>query len=240
MTKLDQISENELKPKFLEAAQKFVAFVMDNAKPKEIKGSPLNGKSFALMFETFLESVNKKNISIRSTYQIVANEGNRLALELGKKTFNETIAISKLPLGSSKLNELTKRASETATKAFLSSCIDIESNLSFSKELNEFLENEIEKIEKENLKASAEKCLKFLESLYAPIEDKSNNGNYLVDGGYDELKKDVESLKLEYLMECSKHEEFGPSKLEVLTKFERQKVMLTYHFQLNVNKIWGW
>ena len=164
------------------------------------------------MFETFLESVNKKNVSICSTYQIVANEGNRLALELGKNTFNETIAISKLPLGSSKLNELTKRASETATKAF-------------SKELNEFLENEIKKIDEENLKASAEKCLKLLESIYAPIEDKSNHGTYIVDGGYDELKKDMELLKLEYQTKCSGREEFSPAKLEVLSKFEMEKVI---------------
>ena len=229
MTKLDQISESELKPKFVEEAEKFVDFVMSHAKPKQIKGSPLNGKSFALMFENFLESVNKKNISIGSTYQIVANEGNRHALELGIKTFKDIIGSAKLPMGSTELNQLTKKASETATNTFFSTCIDIESNLNFKRDLEDFLEKDTKKIQEENLTASSNKSLNFLESLYAGIDDKSNRCAYLVDGGYDELMKDMKKLKLAYKTD---QEEFGPSKLEVLAEFERQKVTQVFHFNI--------
>ena len=46
MTKLDQIAENELKPEFREAAQKFVAFVRDNAKPQRNQGIYFEWKIF--------------------------------------------------------------------------------------------------------------------------------------------------------------------------------------------------
>ena len=137
-------------------------------------------------------------------------------------------------MGSAKLNQLTKRASETATNTFISACIDIESNLNFKKDLKDFLEMEIKMIEDDNSKASVKKCLKCLESLYACIEKKSNKGNYLVDGGYDEFKMDMKRLHMEYQTEFSKQDEFGPSNLEVLAEFERQKVMQVFYFQCSL------
>jgi hypothetical protein len=100
MNYLDELSDAELAPEFKKAADNFVAFVVNHAKPKLIKGTEIGGYAFSLMMQNYLESLLKKNISIQSTYSFVVNAENRRALELAMETVKKVLKeeISSLPI----------------------------------------------------------------------------------------------------------------------------------------------
>jgi hypothetical protein len=225
MRNLDEVHNSELNPAFKAAADNFVHFVTKNAKSKHINGTSLNGRAFAKMFEHFLASVNTNSISIISTFCMVANDQNKKATEIGIQTFEEVFAKVKFPVSSSKFANLAKSALESGTKAFLDSTIDIKANEDFKENLSATLDKMIEKKKEENDKSSTEKCHQLLEELFRSIDKKMTEGKYLLDGGYELVKKDIVVLKLDYQTRCAGDEDIGPSQLDALGEFEKAKVI---------------
>ena len=74
MNHLEQISDSELSSGFKKAGENFLAFIKKNSRPKQIKGSPLTGRSFGSLVKTYIKAVLEKNICIESTYQFVITQ----------------------------------------------------------------------------------------------------------------------------------------------------------------------
>jgi hypothetical protein len=110
----------------------------------------------------------------------------------------------------------------TCNKVFLDSCINVEKNQTFLIELNEFIQEALTKVEKDNAEASASKCKTLLNKLFDPIEARMNDC-FVVPGGYGLLKPEIDRLKMNYL-EVSMNEELGPCKGKVLKDFEDERV----------------
>jgi hypothetical protein len=224
MELLDQVEDFELNPKFKKAADEFVNFVFSNAKSKQIRGSPLTGFAFAKMMTDFLKSIEKQNLSINSTFQMITNEGNIKAFQLGEHAFEETMATLVFPVDASTFRDTVTKALAAADKNFLENCIDLESNHDIGKKMKAELLDISARKQMENEEASRKKCWKTLKQLFADIENNALKV-YHVEGGYNLLKRDVKELKESFL---SGNEELGPCKDETLREFQREKVFYEF------------
>jgi hypothetical protein len=220
MELLDQVEDFELNPKFKKAADEFVNFVFSNAKSKQIRGSPLTGFAFAKLIKNFLQSVEKQNLSINSTFQMITNAGNAKAVQLGMEAFEETMATLVFPDDASTFRDIVTKALVAADQVFLKNCIDLESNQDIQKKMKADLLDISGRKQMENEEASRKKCFKTLKQIFANIE-KISTEKYHKDGGFNLLKKDVEELRESFL---SGKEELGPCREETLREFEREKV----------------
>jgi len=126
---------------------------------------------------------------------------------------------------------IVEKAMTTCNKVFLDSCINVEKNQTFLIELNEFIQEALTKVEKDNVEASASKCKTLLNKLFEPIEARMNDC-FVVPGGYGLLKPEIDRLKMNYL-EVSMNEELGPCKGKVLKDFEDERVCLFVSFFLS-------
>jgi len=222
MDHLENVNDNELYPPFKKAADDFFEFVFANAKPKQIKGSMLTGSAYGKMLEDFLLSVEKKQLSINSTYDMVADTQNTKAFQSALERFNEIIGKIKLPLSTFVLALVATEAIKEANNLFLENCYDIENNKALRDNLREQMKEKQNQLENDNILASRTKCRNKLDELFAPIENQMKE-NYLVEGGFDVLNHDVNEVKISYETQV-KNEEFGPCSNEVMQAFEREKV----------------
>ena len=74
MKHLETVLDNDLSPGFRQAGDQFIAFIKKNSRGKNIKGSPLTGRSFGSLVKTYTKAVLDKNICIESTYQYVISQ----------------------------------------------------------------------------------------------------------------------------------------------------------------------
>ena len=74
MNYLETVSNNDLSPGFRQAGDQFITFIKNSSRPKQIKGSPLTGRSFGSLVKTYIQAVLDKNICIESTYQYVISQ----------------------------------------------------------------------------------------------------------------------------------------------------------------------
>lgn len=220
MRHLDELDDSELNPNFKNAADDFVKFTFKAAKNKNIEGSSLTGPAYAKLFQQLLESVNSKNVSIKSTYQMIAQEENQKAVHVAVKKFEEIFSNVKFPISAEKFATLSKEAQEGGHKEFLDNCIAIKANPQYLEELTSTFNELVIRKERENYEASAKVCKKMLNQMFQSIENKTES--YLVDGGYNFLKQDIDEIKLNFEMQ---NEHLGPAKYDVLQEFQKEKVL---------------
>jgi hypothetical protein len=224
MKKLDSLHDTELNPKFKEATDEFVNFVFSHAKPKKIRGSPLSGFAFAKMVEDFLQSIEKQNLSINSTFQMITNEENAKAVQLGMEVFEEIMAKLIFPVAAFTFTETIKRAVRAADQVFLENCIDLESNQDIRDKMKAELQNISSRKNIKNEEVSRKTCFKILKQMFAHIENKATEVYHVV-GGFNLLKQHIKELKESFLLG---NEELGPCRDETLREFERKKVYSCY------------
>jgi hypothetical protein len=219
MKKLEHVQDSELYPPFKKAADEFVKFVFSHAKSKQIRGSPLTGFAFAKLIEDFLQSIEKQNLSINSTFQKITNEGNAKAFQLGVEAFEEIITTLVFPVGASTFRVTIAKAVASADKVFLENYIDLEANQDIQMKMKAQVLEMYATKSKENEEASRKQSLNKLQKLFTNIQKHIEK--YHVDGGFNLLKRDVKEAKDHFL---SADEELGPCRDETLLEFEREKV----------------
>jgi hypothetical protein len=220
MGNLDSVDDFELNPKFKEAADAFVNFVFSHATSKQIRGSPLTGFAYAKLINNFLQSVEKQNLSINSTFEMITKEGNAKAVKLGIEAFEETMALLVFPVSASTFRDTVSKAVKAGDDVFLENCIDLEANQHIREKMKGQLLDICTTKNKENNEFSRKKCWKKLRHLFARIETQATEV-YHVDGGFNLLKRDITEMKNSFLQG---NDELGPCRDETLLEFEREKV----------------
>jgi hypothetical protein len=226
MNHLDELEDCELAPEFQKAADNFVTFMINFAKPKQVNGAELSGHGVAVMLKNFLDSLLKKQINIQSTYSFVVDAENRKAFNKAFASLQKLLEteLSSMPVSTEQFTRVMEKAMTTSNKVFLDSCMNIRDPKSqqFLAELNERIQQELVGREQDNLKVSEQKCKAILNDLYNPIEAKMNN-TFMAAGGYNLLKPEIDNLKMAYLQR-SLEDEFGPCKGKVLKEFDNERV----------------
>ena len=147
-------------------------------------------------FKRFFESINKKNLSINSTYQMIVQEENQKAFRTAIKKFNDFFANTLFPISAQNFKNVSKKAMEIGYNCFLENCIGIKATSSYFTDLASTLKEMFNKLEKENRNSSTRKCQLILNNLCELIDMRIEQ--YFVEGGYNHLKKDIKILAYKY------------------------------------------
>ena len=160
MNHLEAISDKELSAGFRQAGDNFVTFIKENSRPKRIKGSPLNGRSFGSLAKTYIKAVLEKIICIESTYQYVITQENNKAVEDAAKEMKLRMDFlsETFPVAVQTFTDEAMEAQTSAMAVFLKAAVNVEKHPEFQKNLEIMFKEIIEKFQNKNEDASTEKC----------------------------------------------------------------------------------
>ena len=219
MRRLEELEEKDLDPNFLTQADIFLGQVQ-KAKTKYINGTPIKGRSFALLAEQYADAILKREICIESTYDYVVNRENKSAVADATKELRSILSnsLGNLPVSGNRFAEACKMASAAAHKKFLSTCINFEKHRKdIEPVLNDAFDQVMLEVRGQNDTASDKKCKTALASLYEPVRAKADAGAFLTRGGYKELQKANKHLQDSY--NRMPEDELGPRKDERMKHF---------------------
>ena len=222
LQRLDQLQEKDLERDFLEATAVFLSEVK-SAKPKNIKGSSVNGRTFLILAQQYVDAILKKNLNIESTYDFVTKRENQNAVQDAVREARIILQnLSQLPVSAETINETCIFAADQANKKFLSLCINFERHREeIEPVLVDALDSVYAEFKDKNEKASEIKCKRDIDLRFGPLLAQAQDGHFHKPGGYEEFQKAL-ALSLETYMETE--EELGPMKNCVVETFLREQV----------------
>lgn len=200
-TKLCDIPDEELDPKYLRQRDELRAMVAAMVAPKVVQGRTINGEEFVQYLEQTLEALNKGKIPSAGSVVDVFNRGvvERVMAEYGRRV----AARLKLPAAEARLLEEHGAAARAAREAFEQERFGRKPGAEALRPLEADLVQALEKLKAENAFQSGREC----ERLYAACEDQLDYLENMrlpslakFDAGYARCNRSAEAA-------C-----FGPSK----------------------------
>ena len=212
---LESLPSDELDAKFLETGEAFTKHILSQEASKSINGKAITGRMFLSLVETYVDTINSGAVpSVDTAVNQMAASENKKAKEAAVKVFEIAIQCFKLPQSGVKLEERLSEAKREALDLFLSRAMfdkNDEGRTSLERELNQLCHDWIIKNQSASTEASRDK----LESLYAGIRSKIQEGFFLKPGGYNLYASEMTELKSKYLMSPN----LGDEAEKVLTSF---------------------
>ncbi|XP_020256134.1 guanylate-binding protein 4 isoform X3 [Asparagus officinalis] len=163
-TKLCDMNDSELEPKYVERREQLKELVATVIRPKIVQGKTLSGKEFASLLEQILEALNKGEIP--STGSLV-EVFNKVILERCMKLYNQRMDKLHLPVPESKLEQAHDEAKIEARKLFDQQHF----GRHHAKQSIIRLYEEIQKVYRNFLLANEYQSSKLCEALYTQCED---------------------------------------------------------------------
>ena len=162
MNHLDTVPEEELFEGFKLAGDNFLDYIEVYARPKKIKGSPLNGRSFGSLIKTYIKAVKEKHICIESTYQFVIAQENNKAVEDSANDMESRMkmASNTFPVSARTFTDLAREAQSLSIDAFLKAAVNVEKHPDFQLKLETKFKQIVENYYFLNEETSIEKCMK--------------------------------------------------------------------------------
>ena len=215
MQNLESVPVEEMDAKFCEVGDQFVNHILSQESPKSIYGKAVTGRMFLILVETYLATIRGGAVpSVETAVDYMAASENQKAKEAAVEAYNKEIRGLKLPAPSQQLLERESRAKKIAVDLFLSRALfdkNNEGSVALGLELNELYHNLVSK----NESASVEVSKQMLESLYAPIRSKVQEGFFLKPGGYELYQNVMANMKARFMSSPK----LGDEAEKVLTSF---------------------
>ena len=199
---LENIPDKQLRKEFLEQAKIFRNKVKKKIKPKSFKNKLLSGEMLIELIENILDSINNGGIPVieNSWKYVIQNECiknskeaiNNFLLEINK--FREDNKNKSDFLKNVK--KFTKKCAQNCIEQFIKkSKLDEDNQKEYVKKLENKIDNEINKFEKENEKIIEDKFIEELDKLSNEFISNFTNGNNLYEKNYYQFFSDFESFK---------------------------------------------
>jgi hypothetical protein len=199
---LENIPDKQLRKEFLEQAKIFRNKVKKKIKPKSFKNKLLSGEMLIELIENILDSINNGGIPVieNSWKYVIQNECiknskeaiNNFLLEINK--FREDNKNKSDFLKNVK--KFTKKSAQNCIEQFIKkSKLDEDNQKEYVKKLENKINNEINKFEKENEKIIEDKFIEELDKLSNEFISNFTNGNNLYEKNYYQFFSDFESFK---------------------------------------------
>jgi len=199
---LNNISDSEIRPDFLEQLKKLRGKVFKRVKPKSLNGQLLNGPMVAELAKAYVESLNLgKTPTIESAWDYMCTEENQKALKLASTHIqSETDKLAKaLPIDSTDLfnhkSQILNKSQDIFSNNILSGMAK-DDEKEFQAKLAKFCDDSFKNLEKLNNCASTEVVQKFFEKNFKDIVRQNlRNDKYEC---YEDYEKDLDEFKDEF------------------------------------------
>lgn len=224
LAQLEVLDNNELDPEFVLQVTDFCSYIFRNSKTKiHSAGIQVNGSDLENLVLTYTKAISSRDLpcmenSISALAQIKNSEAVRKAIARYTQQMDQKV---KFPTEShSELLDLHKASEKEALEVFLKNSFNDEDQ-NFKKELEMQLQAKLDEFNKQNLKASSDRCSALIQSIFGPLENSVKQGIYSKSGGHCLFIQKTEELKARYYQEPMK----GVQAEEVLQKYlQSQKV----------------
>ncbi|XP_047018496.1 guanylate-binding protein 1 isoform X2 [Ictalurus punctatus] len=221
LARMEELSETDLRPQFLQRAQEFCSYVFSSAKPKTLTGGRmLIGSALCSLAEVYVEAIRSGRIPcLENAVVSLAQIQNERAVEQGLQVYQSQVFESVcFPLDPSVLSDIHRKAETAAIDAFISiSFNDTEQKAQLK--LMEEIQTVYQELCGQNREECSNVCKLELTQVFTPLEEAVNDGSFMHPGGYTEYRDKLQSCTNEY--RARTHKQMMSE--EVLHEYLREK-----------------
>ncbi|KAL0963674.1 hypothetical protein UPYG_G00309390 [Umbra pygmaea] len=225
MMNMEDLTEDDLEPLFVQQAKTFCDHIFTEAKTKSLKhGLRVTGRLLGNLAETYVAAIRSGQIPcLDNAVVALALIENSSAIERAKAYYQKAMAqwVAYPTETQEELSEVHGLVEKEAVAIFINSSFKDEDQ-KYQLELMKVLQEEYEKICERNYKESKQACETKIKCIFAPLEEKINDGSYMTPGGYKEYCYDLKLATSEYRSEGGR----GVKAEEVLKEYLETKASI--------------
>ncbi|KAJ8793523.1 hypothetical protein J1605_019357 [Eschrichtius robustus] len=222
---IENVSEDQLDPKFLEQMNNFCSYIFTNAKTKTLReGITVTGNRLRTLVVTYVDTINTGAVPcLENAVTTLAQLENSAAVQKAADHYSEQMT-QRLRLPTDTLQELLEvhAACEREAIAIFMEHSFKDENQEFQKNLVEIIKDKKEGFLLQNEQASVKYCQDKLHELSKALMESISAGTFSVPGGHELYRKAKEMLKRDYCQVPRK----GVKANEVLQSFLLSQVAI--------------
>ncbi|XP_007120127.1 guanylate-binding protein 6 isoform X2 [Physeter macrocephalus] len=222
---IENVSEDQLDPKFLEQTSNFCSYIFTNAKTKTLReGITVTGNRLRTLVVTYVDTINSGAVPcLENAVTTLAQLENSAAVQKAADHYSEQMT-QQLSFPTDTLQELLEvhAACEREAIAIFMGHSFKDENQEFQKNLVEIIKDKKEGFLLQNEQASVKYCQAKLDELSKALMESISEGNFSVPGGHELYVKAKEMLKRDYCQVPRK----GVKANEVLQSFLLSQVAI--------------
>ncbi|KAI4549342.1 hypothetical protein MG293_001672 [Ovis ammon polii] len=220
---IENVSEDQLDPKFLEQTNNFCSYIFTNAKIKTLKeGIMVTGNRLRTLVVTYVDTINTGAVPcLENAVTTLAQLENSAAVQKAADHYSEQMA-QRLRLPTDTLQELLEvhaACEREAIAIFMDSSFK-DKDQEFQRGLVEVIKNKKEGFMLQNEEASIKYCQAKLDALSKALMESISAGAFSVPGGHKLYRKAMDRLQQGYCQVPRK----GVKENEVLQSFLQSQV----------------
>ncbi|XP_052378531.1 guanylate-binding protein 1-like isoform X3 [Oncorhynchus keta] len=219
MRRMEELTDADLEPAFVEQAKEFCDHVFNEAKTKTLKqGLKVTGR------QTYVSAIRSGQIPcLDNAVLALAQIENSSAIRRARAHYQKGMAdwVAYPTETQEELSEVHAVMEKEAVAIFINNSFKDEDQ-KYQLELMKVLQEEYEKICERNYKESQKSCESKIQCIFAPLEEKIRDGSYMTPGGYKEYCNDLKLATSEYRSEGGR----GVKGEEVLNEYLERKASI--------------
>ncbi|XP_030641368.1 guanylate-binding protein 1-like [Chanos chanos] len=218
MRQMEQLTDADLDPSFVEQAQDFCTYIFHNTQAKTMNGGlSLTGRMWGNLAETYVEAIRSGQVPC------LDNAVESLALIQNGRAITEALQFYQSEM-SSKVQLPTETQEELSDihAAVVKETVEIFLSASFNdrdqkhqQELMENVKKEYEEYCRRNVEESRKMSKSIISRAFASVETAVKEGSYMRPGGYADYRSDMDKATEQYRSEKG----HGIMKEEVLKEY---------------------
>ncbi|KAJ8012983.1 hypothetical protein DPEC_G00048560 [Dallia pectoralis] len=225
MKRMEELTDDDLEPRFVKQAKKFTDHIFTEAKTKSLKnGLKVTGRLLGNLAETYVSALRSGNIPcLDNAVVALAQIENSSAIQRARAHYQKEMTNRVVyPTDTQEdLSEIHSSVEKEAVAIFINSSFKDEDRR-YQLELMRVLQEEYDKICERNSKESRIACEAKIKRIFASIEEKIKDGSYMTPGGYKEYCNDQKLSASKYRSEGGR----GIKAEEVLTEYLEKKTSI--------------
>ncbi|XP_069840745.1 guanylate-binding protein 1-like [Dendropsophus ebraccatus] len=204
---MDNISERELKPEFLEQTKRFCDYVFREAEAKRVIGMvTVTGNQLGKLAAMYTESImTSKFACMEDVAQTLSDMENAAAVQEAAQHYEnkmkENVVFPTETL--EPFLELSRRYENEALQIFLKRSLK-DKEQRFQQQYMELIEQKKKEFCLMNEGKSREVCEALIKKLCGDYEGALSKGSYTIPGGHDKFRKDLKEIEDKYHLEPGK------------------------------------
>ncbi|XP_042560348.1 guanylate-binding protein 1-like, partial [Clupea harengus] len=222
MRRMEELTDADLDPSFVEEAQKFCSYVFSNSKPKAMRGGlGVTGRMLGSLAETYVEAIRSGQVpclesAVESLVMIQNGRAITDALQFYRSEMERWV---RLPSETQEaLSEIHAAAEKHAVDIFVRGSFNDHEH-KYQLELLGSVLKEYEEWCGRNVEESRRVCRAVLSRVFAPLEEAVTGGAFMQPGGYKAFQTALDNAIHLYREEKGK----GLLREEVLTEYLKDK-----------------
>ncbi|XP_051555404.1 guanylate-binding protein 1-like [Myxocyprinus asiaticus] len=200
MRRMEELTEAELEPEFLQQANTFCNYIYDSAEPKTIRGGrTVTGTALGNLAEVYVEAIRSGKVPcLENAVVSLAKIQNVRAVDEALQLYiAEMLNLTKLPMDPAKLSNIHKIAENKAIEVFITMSFNDNEQI-HQKELMGKIHEEYQGMCQQNLEESVRQCEADLHDVFYTLEKGISDGLFMKPGGYNEYRDTITHLANKY------------------------------------------